>query len=149
MAALIKLRRPIKQFCTSLAWTPTHACETYPEYTRNPGTNPKGRNGTLLGRLIGLCRPSGLKCANLSAVRCSSNPPYSFAPETTTARSTVRVEAQPESHFKPHMHVIPERKIIPVGFADGESTAPVLPSHVRPRHCAVLRFLRLPRCFLM
>jgi len=66
-----------------------------------------------------------------------------------TARSTVRVELQSEIHFQPHVHVIPEGKPIPVGLADGGSTAPLLPRHVRPRHCGVQRFLRLTRRFLV
>jgi len=111
--------------------------------TCNP--NPTSR----LGTFIGLCRPSGLKFANLFAVWYSSTPLYSFASEIITARSTVRAELQSEIHFHPRVHVIPEVKSIPVGLADGGSTAPLLPRHVRLRHCAVLRLLRLPRCFLM
>jgi hypothetical protein len=104
---------------------------------------------TLLGTFIGLCRPSGLKFENLFAVWYSSTPLYSLASEIITARSTVRVELQSEIHFQPRMHVTPEIKSIPFGLADGGSTAPLLPRHVRLRHCAVLRFLRLPRCLLM
>jgi len=104
---------------------------------------------TLLGTFIGLCRPLGLKFENLFAVWYSSTPLYSLASEIITARSTVRVELQSEIHFQPRMHVTPEIKSIPFGLADGGSTAPLLPRHVRLRHCAVLRFLRLPRCLLM
>ena len=147
MADLIRLRRPKQgNFALVLDGHPHTTVKRSPS-TRNP-SNPKASK-TTLGRLIGLCRPSGLKFANLFAVRCSSTPLYSFAPEIITARSTVRVELRSESHFKPYMHVIPEGKFIPVGLADGGSTAHLLPRHVRPRHCAVQRFLRLARCCLV
>jgi hypothetical protein len=113
---------------------------TSPEPTCNP--NPTWN----VNRAV---PPSGLKFANLFAVRYSSTPLYSFASEIITARSTVRVELQSEIHIKPHVHVIPEGKNIPVGLTDVGSTAPLLARHVRPRHCAVQRFLRLARVFLV
>ena len=144
---LIRLRRPKQgNFALVLDGHPHTTVRRSPS-TRN-SSNPKASNYRALGRLIGLCRPSGLKFANLFAVRCSSTPLYSFAPEIITARSTVRVELQSESHFKRHMRVIPEGKIIPVGLTDGGSSAHLLPRHVRPTYCAVQRFLRLTRCFL-
>ena len=148
MAARVKLHRPrLSNFALVLHGHPYTIVKPTPS-TRNPA-NPKAGNYTVLGTLIGQCRPSGLKFANLFAVRCSSTPLYSFASEIITARSTVRVELQSEIHIKPHVHVIPEGKNIPVGLADVGSTAPLLAGHVRPRHCAVQRFLRSARVFLV
>ena len=94
-------------------------------------------------------RPAELKFANVLVVRCSSTPPHSSAAQSITARSTVRPEFQSE-------------RSLPSWYArnpGGENnsrrsrrcivTAPLLSRHVRPRYCAVQRFLRAFSLFLV
>jgi hypothetical protein len=104
---------------------------------------------TALGRLIGLCRPSQLKSAHSLAVGRSSTPLRSHAAQSITVRSAVRPEFQSEGHSRASMGVMPEGEIIPVGLADGGSTAALLPRHVWPRYCAVQRVLIASSLFLV
>jgi hypothetical protein len=106
---------------------------------------------TALGRLIGLCRPSQLKSAHSLAVGRSSTPLRSHAAQSITVRSTVRPEfrVQSEGHSRASMRVMPEGEIVPVGLADGGSTAALLPRHVGPRYCAVQRVLLASSLFLV
>ena len=102
-----------------------------------------------VGRLIGLCRPSQPKSAHSLAAGRSGTPLRSHAAQSITVRSTVRPEFQSEGHSRAHMRVMPEGEMVPVGLADGGSTAALLPRREWPRYCAVQRVLLASSLFLV